>query len=594
MVFSLTGPSGPPGPQGQQGPKGFKAIADPVKAADIISNQSDFLNSLASSVINNNQKLTQNVSEQILKEPTSISNNLADNRLFQNIIGTNVVNSSQTLGKNIADKMLSNLANINELSSSLGSQGNLLLSLSENLSNPAYPYSNYLKGPSGKIANLDTSLQPIGLLCDQSGNCTTPKFGSYLNYTNGNLLFMNNKGIASFRSTNEGDSWITGFSGGQLGVYDDNTNTGAVNIKWDASGNVIMGNIGETTANLKVGGNVYMKNLYANGFLANQTINIDTIDTDGYSQLFMHGGLAGSHSGGTGTTDGSTFTISKNGPTRNIDGGKNAAVFNNYNNPIIFGDTSTSGNIFLLNNYENYKALSGGNNWINSITGISNITSGNNSAIINNTSTGSFIIVGNSNGTGYDRIVTVKDNLRIGDWNIYESGTSLIFQNLKDDTQTVTLNNGLTTKKGIVNGMTVGNYMLNNINLNNGFNNVAIVNIPDVNSNSDPNINSSCNISSQQFTGNSFVNRGDINYNDKLVSENYSKMNGQIYCGSLRYNGGINSNNINTNNLFTRNIKVNNSIWSGDGENLWFRVPWFQAQGEFYKKTDQPTIGGGK
>lgn len=592
MVFRLQGPSGPPGPQGPQGPKGLKAIADPVKAAEIISNQSSFLNSLASTVINN-KDLTQNISENILRKPESISNSLADSKLFQNIIGTNVVDNSQTLGKNVADKIISNPVNMSELSSSLGSQSNLLLSLSQNLSNPAYPYSSYLKGPSGKIANLETAIQPIGLSCDKLGNCTTPKFGSYLNYTNGNLLFMNNKGIASFRVANDGDAWVTGFSGGQLGTYDDNSNIGTVNIKWDAAGNVIMGNIGETTANLKVGGNVYMRNLYANGFLANQTINIDTINSDGYSQLFMHSGLAGSHSGGTGTTDGSTFTISKNGPTRSVDGGKNAVVFNNYSNPIIFGDTSTAGNLFLLNNYKNYPAIAQGSEWLNTITGITNTTSGNNAAIINNTSTGYFILAGNSSGTGSERIVTVKDRLRIGDWNIYDNNGSLIFQNLNDGSQDVILNNGLTTSKGVINGMTVGNNSLNGINFSGGINNVNTAKIPNVNKN-ESSYNGNCNVSSINFIGTSFKGHGNINFKDKLVSDIDSEFNGQIYCGHVLYNGGVEADKLNTHLLFARDIKVNNSVHSANND-LWFRgIDWLEASNEFYKFTDKVTYNRGR
>ena len=192
MVFSLKGAQGPAGPQGPPGPPGLKAIADPVKAADVVSSQSIFLNRLASTVINN-PNLTKNISEQIIRFPSSISNNLADNKMFQNIIANNVVSNSSIIGKTVADKIMSDPINTKELSTSLGSQGNLLLQLSENLSNPSLPYASYLKGPSGQIANLNTSLQPIGLLCDTTGNCTTPKFGSYLNYTNGNLLFQNNR-----------------------------------------------------------------------------------------------------------------------------------------------------------------------------------------------------------------------------------------------------------------------------------------------------------------------------------------------------------------------------------------------------------------
>lgn len=578
MVFSLKGAQGPAGPQGPPGPPGLKAIADPVKAADVVSSQSIFLNRLASTVINN-PNLTKNISEQIIRFPSSISNNLADNKMFQNIIANNVVSNSSIIGKTVADKIMSDPINTKELSTSLGSQGNLLLQLSENLSNPSLPYASYLKGPSGQIANLNTSLQPIGLLCDTTGNCTTPKFGSYLNYTNGNLLFQNNKGIASFRVANDGDAWVTGFSGGQLGTYNDNTNIGAVNIKWDAEGNVIMGAMGETTANLKVGGNVYMRNLYANGFLANQTINIDTIDTDKYSQLFMHGGLAGSHSGGTGTTDGSTFTITKNGPTRTIDGGKNSVVINNYSNPIIFGDTSKDGNIFLLNNYSNYAAISNGTNWINTITGNTNSTSGNNAAIINNTgtindTTGSLMIVGNSAGTNTDRVVTVKDKLRIGDWNIFDNGSQLVFENTKDSTQNVTFNNNLSTNKNVVNGMTIGNSVINGINIGSGISGVTTTSIPNI---------SAGNISANNFKGSNF-NGNNISLSGFLKTGS-SRFKGTMNTGNVRYDGKLKGNNVDVVKLLCRDIKVNNSIRSAN-DDLYFRANWTDALGQFYKFSD--------
>ena len=580
------GRQGPPGPQGLQGPQGLPAIADPVQAADALSSQSTFLNRLAMSVTSN-PNLAKNVAQQILQSPMSISNNLADNQIFQSIIANNLVNSSTVLGQKVAEGIVNDPLNTSELAAALGSQGNLILQLSENLSNPILPYRNYLKGPSGDIANLKASLQPIGLLCDTMGNCKTPQFGSYLNFTNGNLLFNNNKGTASFRVAGNGDAWITGFSGGQLGTYDDNTETGTVALKWDAQGNVIMGDIMQTSANLKVGGNVYMRNSYANGFLANKTINVDTVDNDGYAQLYMHGGMPGSDSGSpygsTGTTDGSTFEITKNGPsnTTNV-GGKNAVVFNNFNNHLIFGDTTEAGNIFMSSNNSNMDAISQGKNWVNTITGNTNSTSGNNAAIINNTGTmgsmsGSLMFVGNAAGGSTDRIVTVKDKLQIGDWQIYDLNGDLRFDNTKDPTQTVILNNNLSTNKGVVNGMTIGNQMINGLNFSSGISGATDINASSV---------SAGNISATNFKGGDF-NGDNINLSNVLRTGS-SKFRGTMHTNNVRYEGKVSGNSVDVVHLFSKDIKVNNSINSAN-DDLWFRSNWVDARGEFYKFTGVKT-----
>jgi hypothetical protein len=348
-----------------------------------------------------------------------------------------------------------------------------------------------------------------------------------------------------------------------------------------------MGDITQTSANLRVGGNVYMRNSYANGFLANKTINVDTVDNDGYAQLYMHGGMpgsdAGSPYGSTGTTDGSTFEITKNGPsnTTNV-GGKNAVVFNNFNNHLIFGDTTESGNIFMSSNNSNMDAISQGKSWINSITGNTNSTSGNNAAIINNTGTmggmsGSLMFVGNAVGGSADRIVTVKDKLQIGDWQIYDLNGDLRFDNTKDPSQTVILNNNLSTNKGVVNGMTIGNQTINGLNFSSGISGATDINASSI---------SAGNISATNFKGGDF-NGDNINLSNVLRTGS-SKFRGTMHTNHVRYNGKVTGNSVDVVKLLARDIKVNNSINSAN-DDLWFRSNWVDARGEFYKFTDVKT-----
>ena len=440
------GASGPQGPQGPQGPRGEPAVADPNVVAQTLSTQTQFLNSLAKTIASDTNvgSIQNNVVTKILQSPI-LSNTIAQNQVFQNIVGQSLINESSALGSKIADGIIADPANTLQLASSIVSQGSFLNDLSQTLSDPNLPYAEYIRGPPGSIANIKTAIQPISLLCDTVGNCKTPQFGSYLNFTNGNLLLNNNKGIPAFRVAGDGGPWITGNSGGQLGTYNDNTNTGTVAIKWDAQGNVIVGDITQTTGSLKVGGNGYLNNLYATGELnANNVVNINSTDGSSLAQFNMHLGGQSSDIGGTGNDDGSTFTITKNGPYRGTlgDGSKNAVLFNNYNNPMVFGDMRTTGNIFMLNNNENIAQIPNGNNWYNSFTGMN--TSGNNSAIINNTGTmgglaGSLMLVGNASAdkvTG-TRVVSVFDRLQIGNWQIYEDNNGeLQFTDVRGNNKT--------------------------------------------------------------------------------------------------------------------------------------------------------------
>ena len=453
-----TGQQGPQGPPGPQGPKGEPAVVDPNVVAQTLSTQTQFLNRLAGVITSDtNIGSVQNaVVNKIMQSPAVLSNTIAQNQVFQNLVGQNLINESSALGSKIADGIIADPANTLQLASSLVSQGNFLNDLSKTISDPNLPYAEYLRGPPGSISNIKSAIQPISMFCDTAGNCKTPQFGSYLNFTSGNLLLNNNKGIAAFRVAGDSEPWITGNSGGQLGTYNNNTNKGTVAIKWDAQGNVIVGDIAKTTGSLKVGGNGYLNNLYATSAVnVNDAINVNSTDGSTLTQFNMHLGGQDSHSGGTGSTDGSTFTITKNGPYRAIpgEGGKNAVLFNNYNNPMVFGDMTTSGNIFMLNNNENIARLPNGNDWYTSITGMN--TSGNNSAIINNTGTigtlaGSLMLVGNASAdkaTG-TRVVSVLDRLQIGKWQIYEDNNgNLQFKDVRGDTSSrkITLPNIINT-----------------------------------------------------------------------------------------------------------------------------------------------------
>jgi len=485
-----TGQQGPAGPRGPPGPRGEPAVADLDAVVQSLSTQKQFLNSLAGIITSDTNlgSIRETVSSKIIQNPTVLSNTIAQNKVFQNLVGQNLINESTELGSTIADGIIADPSNTLQLASSIVSQGSFLTDLSKTLSDPNLPYADYIRGPPGSIANIKSAIQPISMLCDTAGNCKTPQFNSYLNFTSGSLLLNNIKGTPAFRVAGDGGPWVTGSSGGQLGTYNDNTNTGTVAIKWDAQGNVIVGDITQTTGSLKVGGSGYLNNLYAAGVVnANDAINLNSTDGSTLTQFSMHLGGQDSHSGGTGSTDGSTFTIIKHGPYRAIpgEGGKNAVLLNNYNNPIVFGDTTTSGNIFMLNNSQNIANLPNGNNWYTSITGMN--TSGNNSAIINNTGRmgnldGSLMLVGNASAdkaTG-TRVVSVFDRLQIGDWQLYQDNNGgLQVKNVKNSALFQVKNDGsidnnnskindATIRKDTFNNTTITTGNINGVKIDNG------------------------------------------------------------------------------------------------------------------------------
>lgn len=442
------GAQGPPGPQG---PQGDPSPTDVNSVANLLSTQNTFLNMLANQISSSTVggSITDNISTKILKSPTAIIDGISSSPNFQSIIASSLANNPN-LGGVVATGLISDSNNAEQLASSLVSQDNFLSNLSNTLTDPLKPYASKIRGPEGKgISNLQKELKQYTLTCDTMGNCISPTYGNKsLTLTSGSLLLSNNSGIAGFRVAGNGGPWITGFSGGQLGTYNDNTNVSGTALKWDAQGNVTIGNsVFTTSGNLNVLGNTNLNNLYASGKIdAQNSITVNNPDDQsGLTMLKMHvGGL--SDNGGSGTTVGSSFSIVKNGPAKTNIGGPNSLLLNNYGNPILIGDSSTEGNLFVLNNNRNFGIDQLGNMWMNTITGSN--TSGNNSLIMNNTGTsgnmvGSLMLVGNSYGnkTG-NRIVSVTDTLQIGDWQLYQdSNGNLQVVNANSKKQTKAANN---------------------------------------------------------------------------------------------------------------------------------------------------------
>jgi hypothetical protein len=421
--------AGAQGPQGPQGPPGDPSPTDVNSVANLLSTQNAFLNMLANQISSSTAggSITDTISTKILKSPIGIIDGISANPNFQSIVASSLANNSN-LGAVVASGLISDSNNAEQLASSLVSQDNFLSNLSNTLTDPLKPYASKIRGPEGKgITNIQNELKKYTLTCDTMGNCISPTYGNKsLTLTSGSLLLSNNSGIAGFRVAGNGGPWITGFSGGQLGTYNDNTNVSGTALKWDAQGNVTIGNsVFTTSGNLNVLGNTNLNNLYASGKIdAQNTITVNNSDDQsGLTEFKMHvGGL--SDRGGSGTTVGSSFSIVKNGPAKNNIGGPSSLLLNNYGNPILIGDSSTLGNLFVLNNNSNFGRDNLGNTWMNTITGSS--TSGNNSIIMNNTGTsgnmvGSLMLVGNSYGnTVGNRVVSVTDTLQIGDWQLYQ------------------------------------------------------------------------------------------------------------------------------------------------------------------------------
>ena len=631
-----TGPQGPQGPPGPTGPQGLPIVTDSTQVADTLTSQNMFLNRLVINIAND-KDLSSSISQKFVQSPATISKNLAENSDFQNMIGNYVVSNAAILAGRIADGIILNQDNTLKLTNALASQGNFISDLSKSLNDPNLPYAQFLKGPTGNIADVKTAIQPISMLCDTAGNCRTPRFeyefkltvpcattsgnctvtapsfkSPYLNFTAGNLLMNTSRGAPAFRISSDGKPWITGFSGGQLGSYNNNTDTGTTVLTWDAQGNinagdlsgnfdikgdieesVVTGDITRTTGSLRINGNGYLYNLYATGII-NSKNKMGVFNTQGssFARLFLHTGSPRSHKGGTGTTDGSSFTLIKNGPYKKDYGGPNAAVLNNFSNPYIFGDGSSSGNIYMLNNSNNLGPIMDGN-WVNKTI------QGNNAAIINNTGTidgktGSLMVIGNAaGGGGSSRVVSIKDKLQIGNWQLSQSANgSLAFTKNGGDKMTFG-QNGINVPSDKINDANVRTNTINGITINNSALTATNLSIQD-------SVNMSQNISAGNYQGGSLqgnymytntvtANGGDHSFGDIVVGRygwgNSNGRGGIELAGDLTVRNVYNTDNSNVD--INGDLTVNNSIRS-QSDIVVLDAESVRATGQLYRYSDKP------
>ena len=262
MGAGAQGPSGPPGPAG---PPGAQVVSDPDQVANALSIQNKFLNSLSNSILTNTAggSLSDNIGTQIMNNPSGIVSALGNNPVLVKSVSANLLSNSTALGGTVADGIANSPSNSLQIAAALATGGSsFLTNLSQVLSDPTEPYAKFITGPTGNIADpvsLKQSLLPVTVWCDTAGNCSTPGTSGTLYLNHGAL------GTPAFRVAGDGGPWITGYSGGQLGTYNDRTNTGTVAVKWDAQGNITVGDISQTTGSLKVGGDGYLNNLYATG-----------------------------------------------------------------------------------------------------------------------------------------------------------------------------------------------------------------------------------------------------------------------------------------------------------------------------------------
>ena len=566
------GPQGQQGPQGLPGSQGLPVIVDQAQVTAILNNQTSLLNRLATNVANN-KNISDSVSEQVLQSPGSISNKLAENQSFQDNIGQNIVNNSTTIGEKIADSLISNKDYTLKLASGLVSQDTLISDLSHALSADDLPYRKNLIGLEGNANTINSAMKSVSMVCDTMGNCNTPKTESYLNFTNGNLVFNNTLGSPSFRVASDGGPWIAGNSGGQLGTYNDDLNVGTVAVKWDAQGNIIVGDLSQTTGSLKIGGDMYLKHLYSNGFLtAINTINVNTTDGSSYVESNLHVGALGVHKGGNGMSAGSTFSFTKNGPYRNTNGGKNAVLINNNGNPYIFGNGSTSGNIYMLSNNDGLDP--------NIMTGSGILK--NNSAIINNIGKvgdikGSLMLVGNAVGDTTTRVVSIKDKLHIGNWELSETTDGKFeIKNRSNPNNKITLDDVLNIQSNMINGTMIRGNTIGSAIVNSGN-----ITAPSLSGN---------NLISSTLNANNFNYSNDFNVNNVNINEfrantyGASDFTGKLTVDSIRGGGDLTGRgDISVKRVNCRgDAYVNNTIRSRN-DTLYLRAPNVRAQGRLTK-----------
>ena len=356
---------------------------------------------------------------------------------------------------------LTTITNPNIIVDALSNQNNFLNNLILNLKNNTdfadSVSKNILQSPTSISNNIINNTDFVSNVSNNVSN-NLAKDSTLSSMVTNNII--NNKGNTSLLAASlvsqgnfissisrlVNDNVLLKLKSGSINIYSDST-SGSGLLKWDTQGILVPSNkILTNTPSIPSNNNF-------------NNIIINTTDGSSFTQLYMNTGISEKNIDGTDNTNGSTFTITKNGPLSNY-GGKNAVLFNNENNPFIFGDTisNSSGNVFLLNNNSNTPL--NGQSWLNNYT---NNTYGNNSAIINNNGTfgnmvGSLMLIGNSYENNKDSVVSIHNKLRIGDWELSQnSDGGLEFTNTKNRNKKMTLNDELNINTNTINGVKLAN-----------------------------------------------------------------------------------------------------------------------------------------
>ena len=383
------GLEGPSGPPGQRGPQGLLGPEGPRGPQGPIG-------------------------QVTITNPSDVANVLTTQNNFLNQLVTSIA-SNTDISSAISQKILQSPTSIsNNIITNQSFQNIITDNLASNLANNSTVLGG--KIAEGIINNKTNTVKLASALASQG------------NFISGLSQIIN-------------DQVLLKLNEGTIKIYNDTTTSGSGVLKWDTQGKVV------TSSNI-------LTNVPTIPTMrtSNTGLTINNTDGSSFTQLYMNTGLTGFNADGTDNTNGSTFTITKNGPYKTF-GEKNALLFNNSDNPFVFGDNSSSGNVFLLNN-SNTNLLNG-QVWVN------NFTSGNNSAIINNTGTidnitGSLMLVGNAGGNSKDRVVSIKNKLQIGDWQLSQNDSGgLEFINTKDTNKKMTLNDGLNVNSNKINGIKI-------------------------------------------------------------------------------------------------------------------------------------------
>ena len=398
------GQSGPQGIQGIQGIQGPRGIQGPVGPEGPRGPQGQ-------------------IGQVTVTNPESVANVLSNQNNFLNNLVSSIANNND-ISTSISKKIL---ASPQSLSNNITTDSNFINIISDNVTNNLANKSSLL---SSSITNN---------IISNSSN--TAKLAASI-VSQGNFLsnlsrLVNNQVLLKLQE-------------GTINIYNANTTAGSGVLKWDTQGTVVQ------SSNILTNVAPIVPMSPTRNYNTNNVI-INTTDGSSYTQLYMNTGPSEFNPDGSSNTNGSTFTITKNGPYSSI-GGKNAVLLNNSNDPFIFGDASSSGNVFLFNNNQSTSLNS--QNWLNNFT---NSTFGNNSAIINNTGTfgnmiGSLMLVGNSYENKKDYVVSIHNKLRIGDWEVSQNTDGgLEFTNTKNNNKKMVLNDELNVNSNKINGVKLQN-----------------------------------------------------------------------------------------------------------------------------------------